>query len=201
MLYVYAADGEKRRNFFLKNQHVQFLLFFHMMKYGLEDGTWPAGTSQYEKRGAAVEVPQWDMTACIQCNQCAYVCPHAAIRPILLDEAEAYDGPSLVICYCPCIEHGMKRGMGLSQEAEKDAVQSGYWQLYRYNPDLAEQGKNPFQLDYSKEPNGEFQTFIKGQNRYASLKLSFPEKADGLYEKAEADAKHRFETYKELADD
>ena len=97
-------------------------------------------------------------------------------------EAEAYDGPSLVICYCPCIEHGMKRGMGLSQEAEKDAVQSGYWQLYRYNPDLAEQGKNPFQLDYSKEPNGEFQTFIKGQNRYASLKLSFPEKADGLYE-------------------
>ena len=116
-------------------------------------------------------------------------------------EAEAYDGPSLVICYCPCIEHGMKRGMGLSQEAEKDAVQSGYWQLYRYNPDLAEQGKNPFQLDYSKEPNGEFQTFIKGQNRYASLKLSFPEKADGLYEKAEADAKHRFETYKELADD
>ena len=116
-------------------------------------------------------------------------------------EAEAYDGPSLVICYCPCIEHGMKRGMGLSQEAEKDAVQSGYWQLYRYNPDLAEQGKNPFQLDYSKEPNGEFQTFIKGQNRYASLKLSFPEKADGLYEKAEADAKHRFETYKELAND
>lgn len=91
--------------------------------------------------------------------------------------------------------------MGLSQEAEKDAVQSGYWQLYRYNPDLAEQGKNPFQLDYSKEPNGEFQTFIKGQNRYASLKLSFPEKADGLYEKAEADAKHRFETYKELAND
>lgn len=66
---------------------------------------------------------------------------------------------------------------------------------------LAEQGKNPFQLDYSKEPNGEFQTLIKGQNRYASLKLSFPEKADGLYEKAEADAKHRFETYKELADD
>ncbi len=116
-------------------------------------------------------------------------------------EAEAYDGPSLVICYCPCIEHGMKRGMGLSQEAEKDAVQSGYWQLYRYNPDLAEQGKNPFQLDYAKEPNGEFQTFIKGQNRYASLKLSFPEKADGLYEKAEADAKHRFETYKELAND
>ena len=89
----------------------------------------------------------------------------------------------------------------LSQEAEKDAVQSGYWQLYRYNPGLAEQGKNPFQLDYSKEPNGEFQTLIKGQNRYASLKLSFPEKADGLYEKAEADAKHRFETYKELADD
>lgn len=201
MLYVYAADGEKRRNFFRKNQHVQFLLFFHMMKYGLEDGTWPADTSQCEKRGAAVEVPQWDMTACIQCNQCAYVCPHAAIRPILLDKTEAYDGPSLVICYCPCIEHGMKRGMGLSQEAEKDAVQSGYWQLYRYNPDLAEQGKNPFQLDYSKEPNGEFQTFIKGQNRYASLKLSFPEKADGLYEKAEADAKHRFETYKELADD
>jgi len=114
-------------------------------------------------------------------------------------EAEAYDGPSLVICYCPCIEHGMKRGMGLSQQAEKDAVQSGYWQLYRYNPDRVEEGLNPFQLDYSKEPDGGFQNFIKGQNRYASLALSFPEKAEALYNKAENDAKHRLDTYRELA--
>ena len=114
-------------------------------------------------------------------------------------EAEAYDGPSLVICYCPCIEHGMKRGMGLSQQAEKDAVQSGYWQLYRYNPELKAEGKNPFILDYTKEPDGDFQKFIKSQNRYASLQLSFPEKADALYSKAEQDAKERFASYQEMA--
>ena len=113
-------------------------------------------------------------------------------------EAEAYPGPSLVICYCPCIEHGMKCGMGLSQAEEKKAVECGYWHLYRYNPALKAEGKNPFTLD-SKEPTGDFQKFLMGQNRYASLKLSFPGKADELYAKAASDAKERLESYKNLA--
>ncbi|MGN1014818.1 MAG: pyruvate:ferredoxin (flavodoxin) oxidoreductase [Butyricicoccus sp.] len=114
-------------------------------------------------------------------------------------EAEAYPGPSLVICYCPCIEHGMKCGMGLSQAEEKKAVEAGYWHLYRYNPELKEQGKNPFTLD-SKAPTGDFQAFLKGQNRYASLNLSFPEKAAELYAKAESDAQERLASYQNLAD-
>ena len=113
-------------------------------------------------------------------------------------EAEAYDGPSLVICYCPCIEHGPKCGMGLSQAEEKKAVKAGYWHLYRYNPALKEAGKNPFTLD-SKQPTGDFQKFLMGENRYASLKLSFPEKADTLYAKAESDARERLESYQNLA--
>ena len=113
-------------------------------------------------------------------------------------EAERYKGPSLVICYCPCIEHGVKAGMGLSQMEEKKAVEAGYWQLYRYNPDLKAQGKNPFVLD-SKQATGDFQAFLQGENRYASLQLSFPEKAGELYAKAEQDAKERFEKYQELA--
>ena len=114
-------------------------------------------------------------------------------------EAEAYPGPSLVIAYCPCIEHGMKCGMGLSQREEKRAVECGYWHLYRYDPRLKQEGKNPFTMD-SKEPTGDFQQFLMGQNRYASLKLSFPEKADELYTKAARDAKERLESYKTLAE-
>ncbi len=115
-------------------------------------------------------------------------------------EAEAYNGPSLVICYCPCIEHGPKAGMGLSQLEEKKAVEAGYWHLYRYNPALREQGKNPFVLD-SKAPTGDFREFILGENRYASLALSFPEKAEPLYAKAESDAKERLRSYQNLAGD
>ena len=114
-------------------------------------------------------------------------------------EAEAYPGPSIVIAYCPCIEHGMKCGMGLSQNEQKRAVECGYWHLYRYNPALKEEGKNPFTLD-SKEPTGNFRQFLLGQNRYASLQLSFPEKAEELYNKAERDAKERLNSYKKLAD-
>ena len=113
-------------------------------------------------------------------------------------ESEAYDGPSIVICYCPCIEHGMKASMGLSQIEEKKAVECGYWHLYRYDPRLKEEGKNPFQLD-SKAPTGDFQQFLMGENRYASLKLSFPEKADALYHKAANDAKERYDGYVKLA--
>ena len=114
-------------------------------------------------------------------------------------EAEAYPGPSLVICYCPCIEHGMKCGMGLSQMEEKKAVEAGYWHLYRYDPQRKAEGKNPFQLD-SKAPSGDFRGFLMGQNRYASLALSFPGKAEELYAKAERDAADRYAEYKRLAE-
>ena len=114
-------------------------------------------------------------------------------------EAESYNGPSIVICYCPCIEHGMKASMGLSQLEEKKAVECGYWHLYRYDPRLKAEGKNPFTLD-SKAPTGDFQQFLLGENRYASLQLSFPEKAQELYEKAARDARERYESYLRLAE-
>lgn len=112
-----------------------------------------------------------------------------------INEAEAYHGPSLVICYAPCINHGIRKGMGKSQEEEKLAVSCGYWDLFRYNPDLAAQGKNPFSLD-SKEPDyTKFQEFLQGEVRYASLAKAFPDMAQSLYEKTEADAKARRQTY------
>lgn len=113
-------------------------------------------------------------------------------------EAEAYDGPSIVICYCPCIEHHMKAPMGLSQQEEKKAVEAGYWHLYRFNPDLKKEGKNPFIMD-SPIPSADFLSFIKSENRYASLEIAFPEKADKLYQKAESDATERLEKYLSLA--
>ncbi len=116
-----------------------------------------------------------------------------------IKEAEAYDGPSLIIAYAPCINHGLKAGMGLSQREEKLAVECGYWQLYRYNPLLEEEGKNPFSLD-SKEPDwSKFQDFLKGEVRFASLYKLFPENASELLEKTEEFAKLRLETYKRLA--
>lgn len=115
-----------------------------------------------------------------------------------MKEAEAYPGPSLVIAYCPCIEHGLKSGMGCSQLEMKKAVECGYWHLYRYNPLLKEEGKNPFVLD-SKEPNWNIREFLEGENRYASLKLAFPEIAERLYQKAESDLKERYDSYVRLA--
>ncbi|MDR0350644.1 MAG: pyruvate:ferredoxin (flavodoxin) oxidoreductase, partial [Coriobacteriales bacterium] len=113
-------------------------------------------------------------------------------------EAEAYDGPSLIIAYAPCINHGLKKGMGKTQENTKDAVACGYWQLYRYNPLLADEGKNPFILD-QKEPTESFRDFIMDQTRYASLAKEFPDEAEKLFERAEADAKERFASYQQLA--
>lgn len=114
-------------------------------------------------------------------------------------EAEAYDGPSLIIAYAPCINHGLKVGMGCSQLEAKRAVEAGYWANYRYNPDLKEQGKNPFILD-SKEPTADFREFLMGEVRYSSLQKMFPETAEALFEKTEADAKERLNNYKKLAD-
>ena len=114
-------------------------------------------------------------------------------------EAEAYDGPSIVIAYAPCINHGIKKGMGKSQENIKDAVDCGYWHLYRYNPELKKAGKNPFILD-SGEPTENFNDFLMGQIRYSSLVKEFPSVAGKLFTMAEEDAKGRYRTYKELAD-
>lgn len=113
-------------------------------------------------------------------------------------EAERYHGPSLIIAYAPCIAHGIKAGMGKTQDQEKRAVKAGYWHLYRYNPLLKNEGKNPFILD-SKEPTESFKDFLMSEVRYSSLKLEFPEIAEELYQKAEKDAKERYETYKRLA--
>ena len=117
-----------------------------------------------------------------------------------IKEAEAYDGPSLIIAYAPCINHGLKAGMGLSQREEKLAVECGYWHLYRYNPLLEETGKNPFSLD-SKEPDWtKFQDFLKGEVRFASLSKLYPESAGELLAKTEEFAKIRYNTYKKLSE-
>ena len=114
-------------------------------------------------------------------------------------EAEAYDGPSLVIAYAPCINHGIKKGMGHSQEEEKQAVECGYWHLWRYNPDLEAKGENPFSLD-SKEPDwSKFDDFLKGEVRFASLYKMFPQDADELFAAAKANAQWRYNNYKRLA--
>jgi pyruvate-ferredoxin/flavodoxin oxidoreductase len=111
-------------------------------------------------------------------------------------EAEAYPGPSLVIAYAPCIAHGIN--MGLTQLESKRAVEAGYWHLYRYNPLLEEQGKNPFVLE-SKDPTADFKEFISKEGRYSSLKVAFPEMADELFTVAAEDAKRKLANYKKLA--
>ena len=113
-----------------------------------------------------------------------------------LKEAEAYNGPSLIICYAPCINHGIN--MTKSQAEEKSAVDCGYWQLYRYNPELADKGENPFTLD-SKDPTGDYQAFILGETRYASLKKTQPEVAEELFKKTEESSKQRLAGYKKMA--
>jgi pyruvate-ferredoxin/flavodoxin oxidoreductase len=116
-----------------------------------------------------------------------------------LIEAEKYDGPSLIIAYAPCINHGIRQGMGRTQARTKQAVDSGYWHMWRYNPELKDEGKNPFILD-SKEPKEDFQEFLDGEVRYSSLKKTFPETADALFAKAKDDADERYEGYKKMAE-
>jgi len=113
-------------------------------------------------------------------------------------EAEAYPGPSIVIAYAPCIAHGL-RSMGRTQEEEKLAVECGYWHLYRFNPQLEEEGKNPFQLD-SKEPDwSKFQDYLNSEVRYTALKKSFPAEAHELFLAAEENAKWRYRSYQRMA--
>ncbi len=113
-----------------------------------------------------------------------------------MKEAESYHGPSLIICYAPCINHGIN--MMKSQTEEKNAVDCGYWQLYRYDPRKSEAGENPFTLD-SKDPTGDYQAFILGETRYASLKKTQPDVAEELFKKTEESAKARLEGYKKMA--
>ena len=116
-----------------------------------------------------------------------------------IKEAEAYPGPSLIIAYAPCINHGLKASMGKSQQEEKKAVECGYWQLYRYNPMLEIEGKNPFQLD-SKEPDyTKFREFLMGEVRFNSLMKATPEEAERLFQATENDAKWKLNGYKRLA--
>ena len=126
----------------------------------------------------------------------AQVCMGADPAQVIkaMREAEAYNGPSVVIAYCPCINHGIHSGMKNSQLEGKKAVDTGYWSLYRYNP----KALTPFTLD-SKEPTGEYREFISGEVRYSSLKLAHADEAEALYEKSESDSKHRREGYKQLA--
>lgn len=114
-------------------------------------------------------------------------------------EAEAYDGPSLIIAYSPCINHGLKAGMGKSQQEEAKAVECGYWHLWRYNPALEAEGKNPFSLD-SKAPDWDkFEDFIKGEVRYASVMKQYPAEAAELFAAAKANAQWRYNNYRRLA--
>jgi pyruvate-ferredoxin/flavodoxin oxidoreductase len=112
-------------------------------------------------------------------------------------EAEAYDGPSIIIAYAPCINHGID--MSKSQEEEKVAVESGYWMLYRYNPELKKEGKNPFILD-SKEPSSKLDEFLKREKRYTSLKQTFPEKVEGYWTDFAEVVRKRYEMYKRMAE-
>ena len=114
-------------------------------------------------------------------------------------EAEAYDGPSLIIAYAPCINHGIKEGMGRAQANIEKAVKAGYWHLYRYNPQLKAEGKNPFTLD-SKEPTESFREFLMGQVRYAAIAKQYPDVAEELFNMAEENAKERYNNYKRLAE-
>ena len=115
-----------------------------------------------------------------------------------LVEAESYNGPSLIICYAPCINHGIKGGMGIAQLEEKKAVEAGYWNCFRYDPRLADEGKNPFQLD-SKAPTASYRDFIMGEVRYNALTRSFPERAEKLFTEAEKFAEQKYAHLKQLS--
>jgi pyruvate-ferredoxin/flavodoxin oxidoreductase len=116
-----------------------------------------------------------------------------------IKEAEAYPGPSLIIAYSPCIAHGLRDGMGKTQAQTKAAVEAGYWHMYRFNPMLEAEGKNPFILD-SKEPDwSKFQGYLASEVRYTSLEKAFPKEAEILFKAAEENARWRYNVYRKLA--
>ena len=116
-------------------------------------------------------------------------------------EAESYPGPSIVIAYCPCLEHGIKAGMSCTQTEMKKAVECGYWHLYRYDPRRIAEGKNPFQIDSPEPDSTKMMDYLKGENRYAALQINFPDRAQRLYEKTIQDAKDRYAKYRKMAEE
>ena len=154
-----------------------------------------ASGKKTKKKDLGMLMMTYDNVYVAQCSMGAN--PNQLIKAI--KEAEAHKGPSIVICYAPCINHGIKAGMSKVQDEAKRAVEAGYWPLYRYNPDLAAQGKNPFTLD-SKPATGDYKEFILGENRYAALKQQFPEEAATLFARAEQEAKDKYDYYKKLND-
>jgi pyruvate-ferredoxin/flavodoxin oxidoreductase len=116
-----------------------------------------------------------------------------------ITEAESYPGPSLIIAYAPCIAHGIRAGMGKSQREAKLAVDSGFWSMFRYNPALKDEGKNPFILD-CKEPDGSLQEFLSNEVRFAALEKSNPEESKRLRAKIEEEVKDRYQLLKSMAD-
>ena len=114
-------------------------------------------------------------------------------------EAESYHGPSIILAYAPCINHGIKGGMGVSQVEEKKAVAAGYWHNFRFDPRRADEGQNPFQLD-SKAPTASYRDFIMGEVRYNSLTRSFPDRAEKLFANAEKYAVEKYERLKKMAE-
>jgi pyruvate-ferredoxin/flavodoxin oxidoreductase len=123
--------------------------------------------------------------------------PNQTLRAMI--EAEQHKGPSLIIAYSPCVSHGILTGMGTSIMEEKKAVEAGYWHLYRYNPVLKAEGKNPFQLD-SKEPKGSFHNFLKGELRYSQLFSMFPDRAESLLDEAQKISREKYELYRRLSE-
>ena len=162
----------------------------------------PVGSvAQFAAAGKAVK--KKDLAAIAMSYGYVYVaqCAMGADNnPVLkaMVEAESYNGPSLVICYAPCINHGIKGGMGIAQLEEKKAVEAGYWNIFRYDPRLADEGKNPFMLD-GKAPSASYRDFIMGEVRYNSLTRSFPERAEKLFEKAEKVAADKYAHLEKLA--
>ena len=129
--------------------------------------------------------------------QCAMGADNNQVIKALV-EAESYNGPSIVICYAPCINHGIKGGMGIAQLEEKKAVEAGYWNIFRFDPRLADEGKNPFMLD-CKAPTASYRDFIMGEVRYNSLTRSFPERAEKLFTEAEKEAEQKYAHLQKLA--
>ena len=149
-----------------------------------------ASGKKTKKKDLGMLMMTYDNVYVAQCSMGAD--PAQLIKAIR--EAEAHKGPSIVICYAPCINHGIKKGMGCVQQEMKDAVASGYWNLYRYSPET-----HKFTLD-SKEPSMALYDFMKGEVRYASLELSFPENAKVLFAEAEEAAKEKYDAYKRRAE-
>ncbi len=152
-----------------------------------------AGGKRTKKKDLGMMLMSYGYIYVAQCAMGAN--PNQTLQAIR--EAEAYPGPAVVICYAPCTVHGIKGGMVNTQEEMKRAVESGYWHLYRYNPALKEQGKNPFILD-SKAPSTDFVDFLRSERRYASLEAKFPETAEKLFADAAQGAKERYESYVEM---